>query len=295
MTNSGEGDLPAESDTADPGPTVMVPVLNPRTERALISLASVLATHRDGRVLAVHVVTVPDQTALSIAAENREQIDAASSELLEAATRDAAEFDVPIDTKTILSHRGIEAIFAAARSEAADAVVMGYGPTKVAGGRVEGALDELAHDLPCDFLILDAESFDPTDVLVPTVGGPSSALSAEIVRALRAERGVDPTLLHVVEEGAEAAGRDFLSAWAQEQDLAAADQLVAAGDPREVICRLGERYSLVVLGASERGLVSRIVHGSPALEAVESLDVPVLLAERPGSRSLWERLFGRWG
>ncbi|MUW15154.1 cationic amino acid transporter [Halorubrum sp. CBA1125] len=274
------------------GPTVLVAVSNPRTESALITLAGALAQHEGGRVLATHVVTVPDQTSLETAAEQRDRLDASSEELLTAAAADAAAFDAPIETKTILSHRGIEAVFDAARTNDADTVVMGYGGARFAGGRVEGSLDELTHDLPCDFLVLDGQTLDLSDVLVPTAGGPSSDLSAEVARALRDTVGVDVSLLCVVESGEEAAGRAFLADWADGHGLGDAELRIETGDVEETIGRVGEEYSLVIVGATERGLLSRIVRGSLAFEAIEHLDTPVLLSERPSSRSLWERLVG---
>ncbi|MFC6718856.1 amino acid permease [Natrialbaceae archaeon GCM10025810] len=283
----------AVAPTGGEGPTIMVALANPRTERALVTLAAALAQHEGGRVLGTHIVTVPDQTSLARAAENRERLDAASKELLEAAKADAEAFDVPIETRTVLSHRGIEEVFDAARTNGADAVVMGYGGTQLASGRAERALDELTHDLPCDFLVLDGRELELTDVLVPTAGGPSSDLSAEVARALRETLGVDVSLLYVADEGEEAAGREFLREWAAEHELSDSTLRVEVGDVGDTIGRLGEEYSLVVVGATERGLLSRIVRGSLAIEAVESLETPVLLTERPTSRSLRDRFFGR--
>jgi len=108
------------------GPTIVVAVANPRTESALITLAGALARHKGGRVLATHVVTVPDQTFLETAAENRERIDSSSDALLTAAKADAEAFDVPIETRTILSHRGFEEVFDAARTNDADTVVISH-------------------------------------------------------------------------------------------------------------------------------------------------------------------------
>nr|WP_241662559.1 universal stress protein [Halorubrum depositum] len=278
--------------SADAGPTVMIAVSNPRTESALVALAGAIAEYERGRVLAIHVVTVPDQTSLEKAAENRERLDESSEALLDAAAADAAAFDAPIETKTVLSHRGIEEVFDAARTNDADAVLMGYGGTRFAGGRVEGSLDELTHDLPCDFLVLDGQRLDPSDVLVPTAGGPSSDLSAEVATALRDVVGSDVSLLHVVEPGDEESGREFLTDWAEGHGLGDATLRVETGDVDETIARVGEAYDLVIVGATERGLLSRIVRGSLAYEAIERLETPVLLAERPSSRSLRERLFG---
>jgi len=275
------------------GPTIMVALSNPRTERALMTLAGALAKHENGRVLATHIVTVPNQTALEIAAEHRDQLDSESEELLAAAKADAARFGVPVQTRTILSHRGVEEVFDAARSNDADTVVMGYGGARFAGGRAEGTFEELAHNLPCDFLVLDGQDLDLSDVLVPTAGGGSSDLSAEVASALRETIGVDVSLLHVVGEGEEASGREFLTEWGTDHQLGDAELLVETGDFETVIERIGDQYSLVIVGATERGLLSRIVRGSLALEAIERLETPVLLTERPTARSLRERLFGR--
>lgn len=83
----------------------MVALSNPRTESALVSLAAVWAKHHDGRVLAIHIVQVPDQTALSAAAKNRERIDAESADLLAAAEADAEAVGVPIETPAVLAER----------------------------------------------------------------------------------------------------------------------------------------------------------------------------------------------
>ncbi len=175
----------------------------------------------------------------------------------------------------------------------ADAVVMGYGGTRFVGGRIETAIDELTQDLPCDFLVLDGQDLSLSDVLVPTAGGGSSALSAEVASALRETVGVTVSLLHVVAAGEEAAGREFLQEWAADHELADAELHIETGDVESVIGQLSEEYDLVLIGATDQGLLSRIVRDSLAFDIIDSLETPVLLAERPTRRSLKQRLFGR--
>lgn len=139
---------------------------------------------------------------------------------------------------------------------------------------------------------MDGQQLDLSDVLVPTAGGPSSDLSAEVARALRDTVGVDVSLLYVVDAANKEAGREFLGDWADGHSLGDAELRVEAGDVEETIGRVGEEYDLVIIGATERGLLSRIVRGSLAFETIENLETPVLLAERPSARSLWERLVG---
>jgi len=272
---------------------VMVPLANPEHEENLVTLASAVAKHHDGVVDAVHIVTVPDQTSLQYAADHIEEHREDYHALLDDARGHAEALGVDIETHTIVSHRGFEEVFDAARTHDADTVVMGYGGARLAGGRAETAIDELTHDLPCDFLVLDGEDLDLSDVLVPTAGGPSSDLSAEVALALRGTVGVDVSLLHVVDDGGEEAGHEFLTGWAAGHGLDDAELRVETGDVEETIGRLGPGYSLVIVGATERGLLSRVVRGSLAFDTIERLDTPVLLAERPSRRSLRERLFGR--
>ena len=283
----------AVAPTGDNGPTIMVAISNPRTESALITLAGAIAQHKGGRVLATHIVTVPDQTSLATAGTYKSDLDASSEKLLADAKADAEAFDVPIETRTILSHRGVAEVFDAARSHEADTVIMGYGGTHLAGGRAEGTIEELTHNLPCDFLVLDGQSLDLSDVLVPTAGGPSSDLSAEVARALQDAVGVDISLLHVVEPGNEDAGHSFLREWAEGHQLENAELRIESGDVETTIGELGSEYGLVVIGATERGLLSRIIRDSLAFSTIERLETPVLLTERPSSRTLRERILGR--
>ncbi len=273
-------------------PTILVALANPRTERPLVTVAVALARQQGAEVLATHIVQVPDQTPLSAAAEN-DDLTAESERLLADARADAEAMGVDIETTTILSHRGLEEVFDAARTHDAETVVMGYGGARFAGGRAETAVDELTHDLPCDFLVLKDREFDPSTVLLPTAGGYSSDLSAAVARALRDALGSEVSVLYVADEGERDEGRAFIREWASDHGLDDAEILVETGDVEAAIEDAAASRTLVVIGATERGLLSRIVSGSLAFSVLEEVETSVLLAERPSERSLRERLFGR--
>ena len=289
--SAAEAAAPEASERYD----VMVPVANPRTEDELITLGATLAKQNDGVVHAVHIVDVPDQTSLEYVSEQLDKVDPETDELMAEAREIAGEYDVEIETHTVVSHRPFDELFDTATRLRADSVVMGWSPRRPwASGRTGGGLDELTMDLPCDFLVFKDRGFDPSRILLPTAGGPDSDLSAEAAKALRDVHGSEVSLLHVVgEETDRAKGMSFLGEWADAHGLGDAELLVEATDDVEgAIDAAAADHSMLLVGATRRGLLSRLLSDSLVFDVVDDVDCSVLLAERPAKRSLRERLFG---
>ncbi|USZ72690.1 formate/nitrite transporter family protein [Natronosalvus halobius] len=275
---------------------ILVPIANPRTEARLVEFACALAeTKEKGQVHVVHIVQTPQHMADG--GSHHDRIVRESDRLLEDIRRIGDGYDVEFGTSTIVSPRSFEEIFDRARRTRPDLVLLGWGQDQLwTSARAESHLDELTNRLPADFLVVKDRGLDPSRVLLPTAGGPDSNLSAEIAQALETGADAEISLLHVVDEPADrAAGEAFLSDWANDHGLENADIVVDdSGDVERAICRTARDLdsTIVMMGATERGLLSRLVKDSLHIDVANVVDGSVLLSERPSQRTFTERLFG---
>jgi formate/nitrite transporter FocA (FNT family)/nucleotide-binding universal stress UspA family protein len=274
---------------------ILVPVANPRTEAPLVEFACMLASaHEESTVHAAHIVQTPSRLAVESDGHHA-RITRESARLMADIERRVEGYDVEFETSTIVSSRSFEEVFDRARRTRPDLVVMSWGDDRLwHAARAERPLDELTNRLPCDFLVVKNGRVDASRVLLPTAGGPYSDLSAEVARTLQSTVDAEVSVLHVVESGEREAGEAFLADWTTERGLGDARRIVDdSGDIEAAIERAAADHTLVLLGATERGLLSRLVRESLHLDVVNDVDASVVLVERPSERSLSARLFGR--
>ncbi len=276
---------------------ILVPISNPRMESNLIELACAIAAGKEAAVVEfVHVVRVPDETGGHYGRVQHNRILERSDDQLEGAREVAAAYDVDYETSTVVTHRSLEEVFDTAVREEADLVVMGRNEDAIwEAGRAERPFDELTSSLPCDFLVFADRGLDADRILLPTTGNPHSELSAEVARALRATFGSEITLFNVVDGPDERADAEaFLDEWGADNGLSDAVSVVDdSGDVEAAIARAAADHGLVVVGASDRGLIGRIGRDALHFDVLDEVDCSMLLAERATDRSLFQRVFGR--
>ncbi|MXR20891.1 formate/nitrite transporter family protein [Halobacterium bonnevillei] len=276
---------------------IVVPISNPRTETALVELACTLASQNAGATIhVVHIVQMPDRTPTGYRADRHERIVETSDGLM-AGIRDIADHHgIPCETSTVVSHRSFEEIFDVADRKRADLLVMGWGDDRLwSSGRAERPIDELTNRLPADVLVFRDRGLDASRVLLPVADNPHADLNAEVARSLRQTEGSEVALLRVVDSPDERpAGKQFLADWAAEHGLDDATLLVDdSGDVESAIAAECGNHTLLLIGATSQGLLSRLVRNALHYDIVNDTETSMILAERATDRTILQRLFGR--
>jgi len=276
---------------------IVVPISNPRTETALVELACKLASQNaDATIHVVHIVQMPDRTPTGYRADRHQRIVETSDDLM-ADIRDVADdHGIPCETSTVVSHRSFEEIFDVADRKRADLLVMGWGDDRLwSSGRAERPIDELTNRLPADVLVFRDRGLDASRVLLPVADNPHADLNAEVARSLRQTEGSEIALLRVVDSPDERpAGKQFLADWAAEHGLDDATLLVDdSGDVESAIAAECGNHTLLLIGATSQGLLSRLVRNALHYDIVNETETSMILAERATDRSILQRLFGR--
>jgi amino acid transporter/nucleotide-binding universal stress UspA family protein len=252
---------------------VLVPVANPKHAAALIDLASMVARERDGEVVLLHVITVPEQTPLRV---GRRYVTQARDEVLDRAVEMVAEHDVPSSSIVRIAHSPAQAVIHEVEDRDIDFVIMGWrGRSRNPRTAIGSNIDLVFRHADCHVGALRADDLDPVRrVLVPMADPQQSHLMLELAEMFGRDRGSEVDLLHILPPGMSDEDREERL---QELYDGLADLDVGpeqAGEARRMIEVVESRavvdsivgkardYDLTILGSAREGFFRKLVAGT---------------------------------
>ncbi len=259
--------------------TVLVPVANPETALGLMSLGVAFARQRGGRVVALQVLTIPDQLPLSTGRIlARERLEA-----LERVIEAIPQYDVPVDGMTRLSRGVAQGILDTVAEDAVDLLVMGQPPRRDDGG--PSRIEQVFRDAACDAVAVPGDwPAEPARLLVPVAGGPNGPVAARLAQALAQTSDGEITLLHVLPEpaGAEARAQSHAILEQVTSTLPSADRIIprstSAGSPLEGILSAAADHDAILLGVSaERDFLEEALFGPLPEQVARQATCPTLM------------------
>ncbi len=268
--------------------SVMVPVRNHSQARRLGLMGSVIASEREGEVLALHVIRVPAQLSLE---EGRRYL-AEGRALMQTVIDEAKQRGVPVRTMLRVGRNVSKVIQMTVEERNVDLMLLGWPgytyATDVAYGRV---IDLLSTNPPCDLAVIRFRERElPERILISTIGGPHAPLALELadiqarsLEAHQARRAVI-TLFSVVspdtgEEGLVHA-RERLRGLAEAQGVAAEIKVVAHPDAFQAIMDEAQRHNLVMVNAPRERLLEQRLFGSIPERLARECPKTVIMVKR---------------
>ncbi len=259
---------------------VLVPVANPVMASKLAKFAERIAKSRNGEVILLNVVTVPEQTPLSAGKKYVKSAKEFLKQVME-------QLDVPSGGVIKIGHRNAEAILNAVDEIKPDLLIMGWRGRTFRKDFVLGStIDPVLVRAKCDVAVVRFEVgeihewSDSCRVLIPTAGGPHAVLAAELARDF-AENG-EVTLMYVgrSEEDRSLAEKVFRETEQPLFGLKVSKKFVVSANPVNAIAREAANHDIVMLGASNRPFLKNFLLGLFPEKVVKRTSKTVVMTRR---------------
>ncbi|OKY77107.1 MAG: Nucleotide-binding protein UspA family [Candidatus Methanohalarchaeum thermophilum] len=263
---------------------VLVPIANPIHTERLSKIGERIAKEKNGEVIVTTIVTVPEQTPLD---EGHRYISKEQKEIL----KEVDEYieDVPVRKITAVGHDVGKSITNLAYEKDVDLILLGWrGKRKRFSDYFLGStIDYVVENAPCDVSVAKAmEEYKPEKILIPVAGGRNVELSESIAKSFAKKYDSEIILVNVFEKGEKKAnnlldkhkrhlieeGLDKVENVAIREKKGVADDIIEYAEDRDV--------DMIVLGATEKGLIPSALFGNVPEEIGERFDKQVIMVKK---------------
>lgn len=299
MANEIEGyEQPADRNTLPQPYRVLVALSNLAEAEVLLPLAEAIIAERNGQLVILHVMTVPEDRPLSEAtaraSHSRQALDDFLAARNQAGTEPRRSVAAEVKTVVRVTREVWEEIWDTVEQEKIDLLVLGWR----GDGLSDTVVDELVHQRlaapPCDVVVVRAAAALASPkgwqgvrrILLPTRGGPHAGLALRVAHALAQAVDAEITLLRVTGQAPRAAEEQMFAEFAPA--LRGLERLkrsvTTVGDVSQAIIEEAGQQQVVVMGAPSRRVPR---WSSPVFDTVvEGVNTTLIVVKSRGEPAL---------
>ena len=267
---------------------IVVPVANPETDRGLIRLAAAKAAKEEpAELVAMNVITVPDQTSLAQEVAYEQERIERQQEILDEAQEIADELGIGLRTHAIVGRDVGDTVLDVIEREDADGVVMGWSGVRKPRDRILGSnIDRIIERAPCEVSLVRPRGETVGDIVAFVDGGQySETVVRQAAAFAEAENGATLTLVNIQTVGADESeaeaterGRALIENVTTRVGLDEYEWNVVTGDDvQATLITVANEYDTAVLGLSQRTALEQVFSGSLSDTLGEEVDGKVIL------------------
>lgn len=280
---------------------VLVNLVNLDTISSLLRAGVKLAQMKDGQVVVMQVLVIPEDTPAGV---QREVANQALDNLKKAIEGFETE-GVPVETMVRLSPSRVGGVLETAQEEQIDIILLGWDRVNISGERtLDENLNQIVKAAPCDVAILRGGWADSiTKITIATAGGPHAAEALKLGQRLAEIDGGQVEALYVIpgplttEKEAQARSRLDQALASMEKPEAIQTRIAVARDIKNGILKETSGANLLLLGASHQGFTDQDVFDGIPVEVAGNRSGSTLLVkhfEGVGQftlQRLWDRIY----
>ncbi len=248
---------------------ILVPLANPNNIRQLLDLAIAIAKEKNGEILLLHVIGLPDQLPTT---DYDEVIVERDRRLLNKARRYLDDKKVPSHALIRVGHNVARAVLETSRERYCNLIILGWKGYTTSSEKIFGSItDPIVNYARTDIMLVkQAGEQPPSRILLPTAGGEHAKCAEQYGSIITKGLGGSLTICSVLPTSADeeriTKSQGTLDAALErlpaKEGLSVNTRIILNDSVSKGIIETADSYDAVMVGAAGKSIYPQIVFGS---------------------------------
>ncbi len=266
---------------------ILVPIANPQNVSSLIRIAAAIAKERDGELLLLKVVKLPNQIPLT--SYDDSMLEQEQSDLEKARKIAEKQEGVPAHALIRIGYNIARAILETSRENYCNLTILGWKGSTTSSQKILGNItDTIVTHAQTDIMLVKLMSDEPIKrILLPTSGGEHAQCAEQYAHTLVHAMDGHLTACQVVstktnQEEMQQSRNNLVRSLKRIRSrdrINLDDQLIQNDDVIEGIINASKEYDAVMIGAAGKSIYPQILFGSIPEEIAEKTDKTVIMVK----------------